>query len=83
MSKIRSEREMTSDTTKSTKVYKKIHKILYSKKLNDLEGMNKFPKAYNLPRMVLEAGGVQGVGCQKMVFLFVCLFRFVFKDGRK
>ena len=49
--KIRNEREVKTNTTEMQRIIKHYYKQLYTSKMDNLEGMDKFLEIYNLPRL--------------------------------
>ena len=51
LSRIRNEKEVTTDTAEIQRIIKDYYKQLYANKMDNLEEMDKFIKKHNLPRL--------------------------------
>ena len=54
ISKIRNEKEVTTDTTEIQRIIRDYYKQLYANKMDNLEEMDKFWEKYKLPRLSQE-----------------------------
>ena len=51
ISRIRNEKEVTTDTAEIQRIMRDYYKQLYANKMDNLEEMDKFLEKYNLPRL--------------------------------